>query len=158
LDNGAKLLILIEANMCETKREKTRKIRNPDLLYPDLSYRIVGAIFEVWKKLGSAFKESIYQKALEEEFKNRNIPFASQRQIPVLYNGKKIGIYTPDFIIDNKILLEIKHVPMLTLRENKQVWHYLKGTSYKLLLLVNFGGQRLEIRRRVYDKARSRSH
>ena len=144
--------------MCETKREKTRKIRNPDLLYPDLSYRIVGAIFEVWKKLGSAFKESIYQKALEEEFKNRNIPFASQRQIPVLYNGKKIGIYTPDFIIDNKILLEIKHVPMLTFRENKQVWHYLKGTSYKLLLLVNFGGQRLEIRRRVYDKARSRSH
>ena len=136
--------------------ETTRKIKNPDLLYPDLSYKVVGAIYEVWKKLGPAFKESIYQKALEEEFQTKNISFTSQKQIPIFYNQKKIGVYTPDFIIDDKIILEIKHLPMLTFKEKKQVWHYLKGSEYKLLLLVNFGGRKLEIVRRIYDKAREK--
>ena len=130
------------------------KIKNLDLLYPELSYQIVGAIYEVWKKLGPAFKESVYQKALEEEFKRKNIAFASQKQIPIFYNGKKIGVYVPDFIVDDRILLEIKQIPKITFREKKQAWYYLKGSDYKLLLLVNFGGEKLEILRRVYDKAR----
>jgi len=133
-----------------------RIIRNPDLLYPDLSYKVVGAIYEVWKELGPVFKESVYQKALIEEFKKRNIPFISQKQISIFYSGKKVGVYVPDFVIDDKILLEIKHLPRLTFKEKKQVWYYLKGTNYKLLLLVNFGGRKLEIERRIYDKARFR--
>jgi GxxExxY protein len=133
------------------------EIKNPDLLYPELSYKVVGAIYEVWKKLGSAFKESVYQNALKEEFKNRNILFFSQQQIPIFYNRKKIGVYVPDFIIEDKIILEIKYLPMLTFKEKKQIWYYLKGTNYKLILLVNFGGKKLEIIRRVYDKARFRN-
>ncbi len=134
-----------------------KKIRNKDLLYPELSYKTVGAIiYEVWKKLGSVFKESVYKKALEEEeFNNRNIAFESQKSIPIYYNQKKIGVYVPDFIIDNKILVEIKHLPKLIFKEYKQAWYYLKGSNYKLLLLVNFGGKKLEIKRRIYDKARS---
>ncbi|MDP1629405.1 MAG: GxxExxY protein [bacterium] len=132
------------------------KIRNPDLLYPELSYNIVGAIYDVWRELGPVFKESVYQKALKESFKDRNISFVSQKQIQIFYNGKKVGIYIPDFIIEDKIILEIKCLPVLTFREKKQVWYYLKGTEYKLLLLVNFGGRKLEIFRRVYDKARLR--
>jgi len=131
--------------------QKDAKVENPDLLYPELSYKTVGAIFEIWKKFGSAFKESIYQKALEEEFKFRNIDFASQKQIPIFYNNKKVGVYVPDFVIDDKILLEIKHLPVLTFKEKKQIWYYLKGTSYRLLLLVNFGGSKLEVVRRVYE-------
>jgi GxxExxY protein len=133
---------------------KVAKAHNPDLLYPELSYKIVGAIFEVWKKLGPAFKENVYQRALAEEFKIRGVPFQGQKVIPIYYNNKKVGSYTPDFLIDDKILIEIKHLPRLTFKENKQVWYYLKGTPYKLLLLVNFGGQKLEIKRRIYDKAR----
>jgi len=130
------------------------KIKNPDLLYPELSYNIVGAVYDVWKELGSAFKESVYQKALEEAFENRGISFVSQKQIPIFYNNKKVGVYTPDFIIEDKIILEIKHLPVLTFNEKKQAWYYLKGTDYKLLLLVNFGGRKLEVFRRIYDKAR----
>lgn len=142
--------------MRETKRENTRKIKNPDLLYPELSYQIVGAIFAVWKVLGPAFKESVYQKALEEEFSKIGIPYKSQKQIPIFYNSKKVGVYTPDFIIDEKIILEIKYLPILTFKEKRQVWYYLKGSCYKLLLLVNFGGRKLEIKRWVYDKARKK--
>lgn len=134
--------------------ETTRKVRNPNLLYPELSYKIVGAIFNVWKELGPAFKEVVYQRALEREFSKQGIPYESQKQIPILYDGKKVENYTPDFIIDEKIILEIKFLPETTFREEKQAWHYLKGSDYKLLLLVNFGGKKLEIKRWIYDKAR----
>lgn len=129
---------------------------NPDILYPELSYQVVGAILEVWKEFGPAFKESVYQKALMEEFARRRIPFESQKVIPICYRGIKVGSYVPDFLIDGKILIEIKCLPRLTFQENKQAWYYLKGTQYKLLLLVNFGGRKLEIKRRIYDKARIR--
>lgn len=136
-------------------REYTRKkVKNKDLLYPDLSYNITGAIFAVWKELGPAFKESVYQKALESEFMKRKISFELQKQIPIFYNDEKVGVYTPDFIIDDKIILEIKHLPILTFREKKQAWYYLKGSKFKLLLIVNFGGKKLEIKRWIYDKAR----
>jgi len=130
------------------------KIKNPDVLYPELSYKVVGAIQKVWKELGPAFKETVYQKALEKEFTNRDIPSLSQKQVPILYDGEKVGVYVPDFVIDDKILIEIKCLPQLTFKEKKQCWYYLKGTHYKLLLLVNFGGKKLEIMRRIYDKAR----
>lgn len=144
----------MENNVKQKSNQTLRKIRNLDLLYPELSYKITGAIFAVWKELGPAFKESIYQKALEKEFAKREISFESQKQIPIFYNNEKVGIYTPDFIIDDKILLEIKYLPILTFREKKQAWHYLKGSNFKLLLLVNFGGRKLEIKRWIYDKAR----
>ncbi|MDP3948981.1 MAG: GxxExxY protein [bacterium] len=130
-------------------------IENPDLLYPELSYEITGAIFVVWKNLGSGYKESVYQKALEQELSNRGIQFSPQANIPIIYEGKRIGVYVPDFVIDGKIILEIKHLPRITFKEKKQIWHYLKGTDYKLLLLVNFGGSEVEIVRWVYDKARN---
>src|SRR3990167_9315482 len=115
-------------------------IENRDLLYPELSYEITGAVFAVWKNLGSGYKESVYQKALEQELGNRGVLFIPQANIPIIYEGKRIGVYVPDFVIDGKVILEIKHLPRITFKEKKQIWHYLKGTDYKLLLLVNFGG------------------
>jgi len=128
--------------------------KNADLLYPELSYKIVGAVYAVWKNLGSGYKEVVYQKALEREFENRGLCFTPQKIVPIIYEGKKVGAYTPDFVVDEKIILELKHLPQLTFREKKQIWHYLKGTEYKLLILVNFGGRDIEIIRWVYDKAR----
>ena len=130
--------------------------KHNDFLYPELTYEIRGAIFSVWKKLGPAFKESVYQKALEKELIKRNISFIAQKQIPIIYDDEKIGIYKPDFIINDKILIEIKVLPRLTKLEEKQLWYYLKGTNYKLALLVNFGSQRLQIKRWIYDKARKK--
>lgn len=127
-----------------------------DFLYSELTYKIRGAVFAVWRELGPAFKESVYQKALEREFSKRAIPFISQKRIDIIYDNKKIGIYKPDFIIDDKILVEIKVLPRLTKLEEKQAWYYLKGTDYKLALLVNFGSQKLQIKRWIYDKARQK--
>ncbi len=130
--------------------------QDKNFLYPELTYKIRGAIFAVWGKLGPAFKESVYQKALEEEFKNRNISFVDQKRVDIFYGKKKIGIYKPDFVIDDKILIEIKVLPRITGLEEKQIWYYLKGTNYKLALLINFGSQKLQIKRWIYDKAREK--
>ena len=125
-----------------------------ELIYGDLTYKIRGCIFNVYNKLGPGLKENIYGNALEEEFKKNSIFFKKEKIINVFYENKKVGTFRPDFIIDEKIILELKSIFILSKLEKKQIWNYLKGSEYKLALLVNFGGSEVEIERIVYDKIR----
>lgn len=128
-----------------------------ELLYKDLVYKIQGAIFEVYKTLGPGFKESVYQKALIEEFKNQQIPFEKEKSLKISYREKEVGFYKPDFVIDDKIILEIKAVPEMSVYFETQLYYYLKATDYKLGLLANFGCDGgVDIRRRIYDKVRKK--
>ena len=124
------------------------------LLYEKESYEIRGGCFWVWKEFGSAFKESVVDKALTEELTRRGLNIENQKRIDIYYRDKKVGTYIPDKIINDAIILELKAKPFLTKQDIKQFWHYLKGTNYKLGFLINFG-DKLEIKRVVYDTARS---
>ena len=124
------------------------------LLFRDLTYIIRGAAFEVQNQLGNGHKELVYQNALAEEFQKRKINFSREKQVPVNYNGKKVGQYQPDFIVDNKILLEVKALPYTGQREKRQFWNYLKGSEYQLAILVNFGTPKVEIIRIVNEHPR----
>ncbi|MFY9462745.1 MAG: translation elongation factor 4 [Candidatus Sungiibacteriota bacterium] len=124
------------------------------LLYEDITYQVRGAVFNVYNALGGSFKESIYQRALEEEFVRRGIVFQKEKSIPVVYADKNVGVYRPDFVIDEKVIVEIKALPFIGKLEQKQVWHYLKGSKYRLALLINFGSKNLQIERVVYDSIR----
>ena len=128
-----------------------------DFLYKELTYKIRGILFDVRKKLGLGHKEQVYHNALEIEFKNADIQFESKKNIPILYEGKHVGVYQPDFIIDDRILIELKALPEIGRPQIEQVWSYLKGCEYKLALLVNFGSKDLEIKRIIYDSARESS-
>ncbi|MBU4342807.1 MAG: GxxExxY protein [Candidatus Omnitrophica bacterium] len=130
--------------------------RVDDFLYEKESYKIRGACFEVWKRFGSAYKESIYHKALAKEFKERRLPFKDEKLIDVIYKGEKVGVYRPDFIIADAIIVEIKATPFLGKEDEKRFWHYIRGSEFKLGFLINFGGKKLEIRRRIYEKARTK--
>ncbi len=138
-----------------TYADGTRTDADNKLLYEDLTYKIRGAVFQVRKKIGLGHKESIYQQALEKEFKDLQFNFEKEKSIDVIYDGKKIGVYRPDFIIEDKIILEIKALPFIGINEERQVWTYLKGSNYKLILLVNFSSQDVFIKRIVYDAARN---
>ena len=127
---------------------------NTDLLYKDLTYKIRGAIFSVYNELGPGHKEIIYHKALLAELTKQSLAFDTEKILPVEYNGEKVGIYKPDVIVDNKIILEIKAIAFLGGLEQKQIWSYLKGSAYKLALLVNFGGRELQIKRIIHDVSR----
>lgn len=147
---------LVRRKDTESTRKDAEKVpESSALIYKDLTYAIRDVLFNVRKELGGGHKESIYQKAAEEEFKNRGIKFSKECRIPINYKNKNVGTYIPDFVIEDKIILEFKALPYIGTREEKQLWNYLKGSDYKLALLVNFGSTKLEIKRIVYDTARS---
>lgn len=146
-----------EGNTDTDEQGKGAKKPVDPLLYRDLTYAIREAIFKVKKELGLGHKEVVYQKALEEEFTIAKLNFSREKQIPILYQKKKVGIYQPDFVIDDKIIVELKALPFLGTEPKKQLWNYLKGSPYKLGLLVNFGHSELDIERVVYDTARTSS-
>ena len=125
-----------------------------DFLYQDITYEIRGACFEVYKKFGGAFKEKIVDNALTIALEKRGLDVQDQVRIDVYYEGKKVGTYVPDKIVNDCVLLEIKCKPFLTQQDKKQFWLYLKGSQYKLGLLINFAPKSLEIERRIYDQAR----
>lgn len=123
-------------------------------LYGDLTYKIRGAMFKVHRTLGSGHKEGIYHKALEKEFALQNIPFRTEVTLAVVYEGERVGNYRPDFIVDDKVLIELKALPILPIQAARQLSYYLRGTEYRLGLLVNFGASSLVIKREIWDRNR----
>lgn len=114
----------------------------------DESYAINGAIYEVYNVLGHGFLEKVYQEALEREFAERNIPYKREMAMHVVYKGKELNqVYYADFVCYDKIIVELKAVDKLTGAHRSQVINYLKATGTELGILVNFGGERLEIER-----------
>lgn len=125
-----------------------------DYLYKELTYKIRGAFYEIYNTLGPGFKEIVYQKAFAKELKIRGLNFEQEKSIPIIYKEEKIGIYKPDFVVENKIIIEIKSVAHLTKIDEIQLYYYLKGTNFQLGFLVNFGEEKLKIIRRIYQSAR----
>lgn len=125
------------------------------LLFRDLTYTIRNIAFTIHKELGSGHKEQVYQRAFKEELIARGLKFNMEKQIDVKYRNKKIGVYQPDFIVDDKVLLEIKALKYIGPKEKKQAWHYIKNSPYKVALLINFGTEKVQIERIVYDVARN---
>lgn len=110
------------------------------ILFKEECYEIQGAIFEVYKEMGSGFLEAVYQECIEKEFAKRCIPFQSQVELQLSYKGEQLKqTYRPDFICHDKIIVEIKAVKELASEHKAQLLNYLKSTGLELGLLVNFG-------------------
>ena len=117
------------------------------IIYRDLSYRVMQAIFEVHSTLGPGFVESVYEEALAYEMELRRIPFERQKAVTVCYKGRNVGDQRLDFVVDDKIVLELKAASALTDVFKQQTLSYLKATGLKLGILVNFGALRVEYKR-----------
>ena len=122
-----------------------------DLLYSDLTKNIIGAAMEVHRILGCGFLESVYEESLAIEFNLRKIPYERQKSFDVLYKGKKIKQFICDFVVYDKIIVELKAIKEITNIEHAQIINYLKVTNLKLGLFLNFGSSSLEIRRVVHS-------
>jgi GxxExxY protein len=128
--------------------------KKDNFLYERESYDIIDACKEVWKEFGGSFKEIVVDRALSVLLKKKDYFVEDQKRIDIYFYNEKVGTYVPDKIINNIILLELKCKPFITREDEKQFWHYLKASEYKLGFLINFSPKVLEFRRRVYDKAR----
>ena len=125
-----------------------------NLIYPDLSYKIMGVLFKVHRKLGNSYQEKYYQRAIESEFQNENIPFKREVLIRLNYGNQDIGKYFLDFVVDAKIALEIKTVPFLRQEYLNQVLAYLNAANLKLGIVANFRSNRLTYRRLVNPRVK----
>ena len=122
-----------------------------ELLYKEESYAIVGAAMEVYNQLGHGFLEAVYQEALALELEARHIPFQEQQELQIFYKRRPLQKgYCADFVIYDKIIVEIKAIKELGPNEEAQLFNYLKATGLRLGLLLNFGASKgLERKRRV---------
>lgn len=111
-----------------------------ELIYKEESYSIIGCCIDVYNELGKGFLEVIYKDALEYEFKIRNIPFSREQVFDVKYKGIVLPRkYNTDFVLYEKIVLEVKHMSGISNDNIKQTLNYLKVTGLKLGILANFG-------------------
>jgi GxxExxY protein len=124
-------------------------VTEQEFFYKDLTYGIIGAAMEVHKVLGPGFLESVYEEALAHEFDLRGIPYQRQARLAVRYKEIVAGEFRADFLVDSKVVVELKAVKALTEGDEAQLLNYLKGTGYRVGLLLNFSAPSLEYKRRV---------
>lgn len=122
-------------------------LKRDDLLYPELSYKIIGCAFDIYNILGEGHQEKYYQKALAEAFNNKDLKFKQQMSCSVNYCGKILGRRFLDFLVEDKIIIEIKKGNKFSKQHIDQVLEYLKINNLKLAILINFGGEGVMFKR-----------
>ena len=125
-----------------------------DLLHSDLTHAIIGAAMEVHRTLGAGFLEAVYEDALAVEFGIQGLRYEQQKPLCVFYKGHKVRDYICDFLVEEKVLVELKAVKELTVIEESQLLNYLKGTGLELGLLINFGTSSLKYKRFIKTNPR----
>ncbi len=118
------------------------------ILYKNESYFVVGLCMDVHNELGKGFSEAVYSDALEIELKSNGVPFRKEAKFDIIYKGELLKHhYFADFIIDDKIILELKAVENISSSHVKQTMNYLAASKMKLGLIVNFGEDQLTYKR-----------
>lgn len=120
-----------------------------DIIYPELSYTIMGTLFSVHNRLGNELQEKIYQRAIEKRLLEQKIPFMREFHLPVQDEHRMVGEYYLDFVIDGKIAVELKAKPSLTDKDLRQLLAYLQIARLKLGILANFHTRQLTYKRVV---------
>jgi GxxExxY protein len=119
------------------------------LIYENLSYKINGILFDVFNELGAGLQEKYYQRALFEAFKQNGLKVEQQVHVPLNYKDKKIGNYYLDFLIEDKIIVEIKKGDYFKKTNINQIYQYLVATELALGILANFTTSGVKIKRIV---------
>lgn len=124
------------------------------IIYPNLSYKIMGVLFKVHRKLGNSYQEKYYQRAVAAGFDKEKISYKREVLVPLAYENKRIGKYFLDFVVEEKIALEIKAVPFLRDEYLNQVLAYLDVANLKLGIIANFRTNRLTYKRLVNPRVK----
>jgi GxxExxY protein len=127
-----------------------------ELLYKELSYELQGIFIEVRKNFGPGHKEIVYQKAIIEELEMKNIAFEKEKNI-LIYSpktGNTMGNYRVDFLVESKIIIEIKAIDIIPKNFIDQIYSYLRNSEYELGYFVNFKSPQLYVKRLIYTNDR----
>jgi len=122
------------------------------LIHGELSYKIIGILYRIYNTIGSGMQEKYYQKAIAKVFKKEKVPFIEQLKVDIDFDGVKIGRYYIDFVVDHRIVVEIKSKNFFSIKDIKQVLGYLKKSGIEVGLLVGFTADGLKIKRILRGK------
>lgn len=127
----------------------------PEYKYSELTGSIIGCAMEVHKILGNGFQEVIYQRALAIEFTSKNIRFEREFEMPIHYKENHIGTRKVDFLVEDKISVELKALIKTEEAHLAQAINYLEAYNLEIGLLINFGAKSLEFKRLLNSKYKS---
>jgi GxxExxY protein len=130
--------------------ENSGNSENPDsdnlsnMIKDELTYKIIGCAMKVHNTLGPGFQELIYQRCLAIELERAGLSFAREQKQTIYYEGIDVGTRRADFVVENKVVVEIKAVTALEDVHLAQAKNYVVAYDFSLGLLINFGGKSLE--------------
>lgn len=122
--------------------------------YDDLTFRVNGCAMTVLNALGHGYHEKIYENGLAVVLKKNNIHFSQQKQFNIFLENEMVGTFIPDFVIDDKIIVEMKTIDRITDHEKGQVLNYLKATGLEIGLIYNFKFAKLEWQKVILQNRR----
>lgn len=128
--------------------------KNNNLIYPDLSYEIMSVIFEVHNKVGNKWREIDFCNAIETVFKIKGMNYEREKKVSLDFEGHKFAECRLDFIVDNKIIIEVKKVWKIDDGEIKQALRYLEAAGLKLAIIVNYKHKKIQYLRVVNSQAK----
>ena len=124
-----------------------KEIVNEKYKHSDVTGKIIGCAMKVHSTLGNGFQEVIYQRCLAIEMEKQGLGFARELEMPIYYEGIEVGTRRVDFLVDNKIMLELKALSRLDDVHLAQALNYLEAYKLETGLLINFGARSLEFKR-----------
>ncbi len=114
------------------------------MMKDDLTYKVIGCAMKVHNTLGPGFQEVIYQRCLAIELERANISFAREKEHTIFYDGINVGTRRADFVVEEKVVVELKALVNLEDVHLAQAKNYVVAYDFPLGLLINFGGQSLQ--------------
>jgi GxxExxY protein len=128
------------------------------MLHEQITKQIIGCAMQVHRNLGNGFQESIYQRALAIEFEREDLSFQGETEIYIYYREQNIGTRRVDFLVANKVMVEIKPHLELDDLQLAQTMNYLEAFKMQIGLLINFTGKSLEFKRVHNNKLSLNAH
>ncbi len=119
-----------------------------------LTGAIIGCAIQIHKVLGPGFLENIYHQALVHQLNKAGIEYISEARLKVMYDGIVLGDYVADFVVNKRVVVELKAVEQLIKAHEIQLVNYLAAIRFDVGLLINFGGQKIQIRRKYRELKR----
>ena len=124
-------------------------MENEKFIHSEITHKIIGCAMKVHSTLGNGFQEVIYQRCLAIEFTNKGLKFSRELAFPIFYGGNNVGTRRVDFLVEDKIMVEIKAVTILENVHLAQAINYLEAYKLEIGLLINFGAKSLEFKRLI---------
>ncbi len=124
-------------------------MRNEDYKYSDITSKVIKAFFKVYNSLGFGFLERVYENAMFIELNNMGLNVEKQKRLVVYYENQQIGNYFADFLIEEKVIIELKAVERLVEEHELQIINYLRATDLEVGLILNFG-KKPEFKRKIF--------